>query len=140
MLRNTLALACAVSAALLLAPALAPKPAAADHHEKESKMEGRLLRHVVLFKFKDDADPKGIKAVEEAFAALPEKIDAIHDLEWGTNNSPEDLARGYTHCFLVTFKSEEDRAKYLPHPAHKEFVKVLGPVIDEVHVVDYWTK
>ena len=139
MARQTLALLCGVAAAALLAPAVGPDRAAADHHEK-SKMSDRLLRHVVLFKFKEGADPAGIRAVEEAFAALPDKIDAIHDLEWGTNNSPEDLARGYTHCFLVTFKSEEDRAAYLPHPAHKAFVEVLKPVIDEVHVVDYWAK
>ena len=139
MIRTALAAACGAAAVALLAPALAPRPAAADHHEK-SEMKDRLLRHVVLFKFKEDADPAAIKAVEEAFAALPSKIDAIHDLEWGTNNSPEDLARGYTHCFLVTFKSEEDRAAYLPHPAHKAFVEVLKPVIDEVHVVDYWAK
>jgi len=100
----------------------------------------KVLRHIVLFKFKDDATAEQIKAVEEAFAALPSKIDAIHDFEWGTNNSPEDHAQGYTHCFLVTFKSEADRAQYLPHPEHLKFVEVLKPILGEVHVVDYWTQ
>ena len=98
-----------------------------------------LLRHVVLFKFKENAKADSIKIVEEAFAALPGKIDAIHDYEWGVNNSPEGLNKGLTHCFFVTFKSEEDRGIYLPHPAHKEFVALLGPVLDDVTVVDYWT-
>ena len=136
--RTLIAPALAAAAALLLATALRPDAARADHHE--SDMPDKLLRHVVLFKFQDEAPAEGIRKVEEAFAALPSKIDAIHDLEWGTNNSPEDLARGYTHCFLVTFKTEEDRAAYLPHPAHKAFVEVLKPVIDEVHVIDYWAK
>ncbi|MDO1502682.1 Dabb family protein [Winogradskyella maritima] len=39
--------------------------------------------------------------------------------EWGTNNSPEGLDKGFTHAFFLTFKSEEDRAIYLPHPDTK---------------------
>lgn len=98
----------------------------------------RLLRHVVLFRFKTEATPEQIRAVEQAFAALPAKIPQIREFEWGTNNSPEDHAQGYTHCFLVTFHSETDRAAYLPHPEHQKFVQVLLPILDAVHVVDYW--
>jgi hypothetical protein len=105
---------------------------------EEAKVD-KVLRHVVLFKFKDDATPEQIKAVEEAFAALPEKIDAIHDFEWGTNVSVEPYSQGFTHCFQVTFLSEEARAEYLPHPDHAAFGTVVGPVLDKVCVVDYWT-
>ncbi len=99
-----------------------------------------LLRHVVLFSFKSDAKPEQIKAVEEAFVALPGKIKEIKSLEWGVNNSPEQLNQGFTHCFFVTFASEADRAVYLPHPAHKAFGALLKPVLDKVLVVDYWVK
>lgn len=99
-----------------------------------------LLRHAVLFSFKEDSYPDGVKAVEEAFLALPEKIDVIRDFEWGTNNSPEGLDRGFTHLFFVTFASEADRAAYLPHPDHQAFVDVLRPHLKEVLVLDYWTK
>ena len=80
-----------------------------------------LLRHVVLFKFKEGTSTEDIKKVEEAFSALPSKIPQITDYEWGTNNSPEGLDKGFTHSFFLTFKSEEDRAIYLPHPDHKAF-------------------
>lgn len=99
-----------------------------------------LLRHAVLFSFKEDSYPAGVKEVEEAFAGLPGKIPQIQDYEWGINNSPEELNKGYTHLFFVTFKSEADRAVYLPHPAHLAFVEVLKPHLDEVLVLDYWTK
>ncbi len=99
-----------------------------------------LLRHVVLFKFKDGTSMKDIKKVEEAFSALPSKIPQIAGYEWGTNNSPEGLDKGFTHSFFLTFKSEEDRAIYLPHPDHKAFGAVLGPHLDDVLVIDYWTK
>lgn len=99
-----------------------------------------VLRHVVLFKFKESAPPEKVREIEEAFSALPSKIAEISGYEWGINNSPEGLNKGLTHCFFVTFKSEADRAVYLPHPAHKAFVDLLGPHLEDVTVVDYWTK
>jgi hypothetical protein len=98
------------------------------------------MRHVVLFKFKEGVTPEQIKSVEEAFRALPGKIPQIVDLEWGTNESPEGKADGFTHCFFLTFQNAKDRDAYLPHPAHKEFGKVLRPHIDKVLVIDYVAK
>lgn len=100
----------------------------------------QVLRHVVLFKFKDGTTARQVREIENAFCALPSKIDVILDFEWGTDVSVENLAKGYTHCFFVTFKSEADRAAYLPHPDHKKFGEVLGPHLDQVLVLDYWTK
>jgi hypothetical protein len=99
-----------------------------------------LLRHVVVFKFKDGTTAEDIKKVEDAFRALPSKIKEIRGFEFGTNNSPENLNLGFTHCFLVTFHSEKDRDVYLPHPAHLAFVEVLKPHLDKVFVIDYWSK
>jgi hypothetical protein len=92
----------------------------------------------VLLKFKDASTTAEIKKVEGAFRELPTKIKAIKGFEWGTNNSPENLNQGFTHCFFVTFKTEKDREEYLPHPAHKAFVNVLTPHLDKVLVIDYW--
>lgn len=116
-----------------------PKPI--ETPEKEIVMESdSVLRHVVLFKFKDSTAREDIKKVEDAFSALPGKIPQISGYEWGTNNSPEGLEKGLTHCFFLSFKSEEDRAIYLPHPDHKAFGDVLGPHLDDVLVLDYWAK
>ena len=99
-----------------------------------------MLRHVVLLKLKDESSAEDIKKIENAFAALPSKVDAIYDFEWGTDVSVENRQEGFTHCFVVTFRSEEDRAKYLPHPEHKKFGGILGPHLDKVLVIDYWAK
>lgn len=99
-----------------------------------------MLRHVVMFKFKKDATAEQIDGVVKAFAELPKQIDSIASFEWGTNNSPEMLDKGFTHLFLVTFKDEAGREKYLPHPAHKAFVEKLKPILEEPMVIDYWTK
>ncbi len=116
--------------ALLLASVLGPL------HSADQK----TLRHVVLFKFKDTATPDQIKQVEDAFRALPSKINPIKGFEWGTNVSPENLAQGYTHCFFLTFTSDQDRDAYLVHPAHKDFGKLLGPYLDKVTVIDFWSQ
>lgn len=104
----------------------------------ETNSSEKQLRHVVLFKFKEGTSAEDIKKVEAAFAELPSKIPQIKDFEWGTNNSPEGLDKGFTHCFFLTFASEADRAIYLPHPDHKAFGAVLSPHLEDVLVVDYW--
>ena len=100
----------------------------------------KVLRHVVLFKFKDSSTPADVKKVEDAFAELATKLPTIKAYEWGTNSSPEGLNQGLTHCFLLTFSSDKDRDDYLVHPDHKAFGKILGPHLDKVTVVDYWSK
>lgn len=102
--------------------------------------EPKTLRHVVLFKFKDTASDAQVKEIVEAFAALPKKIDVITDFEWGTDVSVENKAAGFTHAFIVSFRDEQGRDTYLPHPAHKEFVKLVGPQLDKVLVFDFWVR
>ncbi len=99
-----------------------------------------VLRHVVLFKFAAGTTDEKTTEIEEAFGELPSKISQITAYEWGLNNSPEGLDKGFTHCFFVSFKSEADRAIYLPHPDHQAFVEILKPHLEDVLVVDYWTK
>ncbi|WP_411031423.1 Dabb family protein [Spongiimicrobium sp. 3-5] len=103
------------------------------------KNKDSVLRHVVLFKFKEGTPANKISEIETAFRSLPAKIPEIASLEWGLNNSPEGLEKGFTHCFLLTFNSEQDRTVYLPHADHKAFGALLTPHLEDVLVVDYWT-
>lgn len=97
------------------------------------------LVHMVAFKFKEGATKEQIRGVEEAFAALPKKIRQIATYESGTNVSPENLNKGFTHGFLLTFASAKDRDEYLVHPDHKAFAGLIGPAIADVFVIDFWT-
>ena len=109
-------------------------------HAADAKQKKTKLRHVVAFKFKETTTKEQIQKVEEAFAQLPKKIPTVKKFEWGTNNSPEKRNKGCTHAFVLTFKSEKDRDSYLVHPAHKEFGSMVGPLVDDVFVIDFWTK
>ncbi|HVX63182.1 MAG TPA: GDSL-type esterase/lipase family protein [Pirellulales bacterium] len=108
--------------------------------ESSGQAHDSVLRHVVLFKFKDEVSKEQVQEVVDAFSALPEKIDAIVDYECGTDVSVEGKAEGFTHGFVVTFKDESGREVYLPHPAHQEFVKLVGPRLEKVLVFDFKTQ
>lgn len=121
----------------IAATALWKGPATAQAQEQPA---AGTLRHVVLFKFKPEATKEQIQEIVAGFQALPKKVDGVTGFEWGTDNSPEGLSEGFTHCFVVTFKDTKSRDAYLPHPAHKAFVEVLLPRLEKVLVVDYFAQ
>lgn len=124
-----------LSLALIAGSLMATHPSLAA----DTKPAGRgKLVHMVAFKFKETSTSADIRKVEEAFAALPGKIPQIASFEAGTNVSPEKLDKGFTHGFLLTFRSAQDRDDYLVHPDHKEFGKIVGPHLADVFVIDFW--
>lgn len=140
--RRTLASLTLSALALLVSPTM---NAQSREESKSATAASRTnrnarLNHVVSFKFKDAATKDQVKEVEEAFRTLKTKIPQIQKLIWGLNNSPEGLNKGFTHCWILTFASEADRDAYLVHPDHKEFGKLVKPVIADVFVVDFWAK
>ena len=100
----------------------------------------KVLRHVVLYKFKDDLSAAKLQEVVDAFAGLPKKVNTIIGFEHGTNVSKEGKSEGFTHAFVVTFKNEADLAAYLVHPAHDDYVKVVKDRREKVIVFDYWAE
>ena len=107
------------------------------HTVKHYRQDMQVYRHVVAFKFKDSATPEQVQEIVDEFGKLPSKIDTIIGYEWGPQVSPEPLHEGTTHVFLVTFKDRAGLDVYLPHPAHKEFVAKLKPIMAKAVVVDY---
>jgi len=97
------------------------------------------VKHVVVFKYKPSATPEQIEEVTAAFKALKGKIPGIVSFEYGTNNSPEKLNKGFTHVYLLTFTDAAARDAYLPHAEHKKFGELLGKlgVLEEPFVVDF---
>jgi hypothetical protein len=123
---------------LVCALTLAVATLAATSTGKAAEKKKTQLRHVVAFKFKADTAPAKIQEVETAFAALKTAIPQIQGFECGINNSPENLNKGCTHGFILSFKTEQDRDAYLVHPEHKKFGGLVGPILDDVFVIDFW--
>jgi len=127
---NTITLGLACLAAALLAGSIADTAQAAE--------KPRLLKHIVLYKFKDGLPAAQIDEVVAAFSALPKKIDTIVAFERGTNTSTEGKSDGLTHAFVVTFRDSQGLETYLKHPAHLEYVSIVKDRREKVVVFDYW--
>jgi len=113
--------------ALMLSLVLASSALAAD----------KKIQHVVCFKFKEAATQAQIDNLNKAFGALKDKIPGIKGLEYGKNNSPEKHDKGFTYCYIVTFKTEKDREVYLPHPEHQKLITLVKEIVDDVFVIDF---
>ncbi len=100
---------------------------------------GKLLRHIVNLKYKEEATPKQVEEAVQTFLDLEKTIPEIVSIEWGENDSTEGHSDGFTHTFILTFNDEHGREKYLFHKTHLDLVKKVGPIIGGVLVVDYWT-
>lgn len=99
---------------------------------------GKVLRHVVGFKFKQDAQPEKIGEALTAFENLKNEVPGISKLEWGLNNSTEGLSKGFDYCFTITFNDVHAREIYVFHKAHLAAGKKITPLLDDVFVMDYW--
>ena len=101
---------------------------------------GQVLRHIVMYKFKETTTPSQVQEVIAAFSGLPKQIDAVIGFEAGTNVSTEGKSEGFTHVFVVTFQDQTGLATYLKHPAHDAYVQVVKDKREKVVVFDYWSQ
>lgn len=95
------------------------------------------IQHIVCFKFLKSTNTQEIEKLKESFITLQNKIPGVLSIIGGENNSPENLNKGFTHCFVITFENEKARSEYLPHPEHQNFVSQLKPLMEDVFVIDF---
>ncbi|WP_166425558.1 Dabb family protein [Paraglaciecola sp. 20A4] len=96
-----------------------------------------MIRHILLIKLKESVSAFEVDKLKALFESIPHKIDGVISVEWGLNNSPEQLNDGYTHCVLMTFLDEQARQEYLPHPEHEALKRVFVPLLAGIVVFDY---
>ena len=87
-------------------------------------MNSTIIR-VLGLKFKATATGAEIAAILNALNALPQQISEIQSLSGGFNISQEGRNKGFTHIFVLSFRSANDLFGYAKHPAHDAFVKLL---------------
>jgi hypothetical protein len=95
------------------------------------------VKHVGLLKFKEGTSQEQIDQVFADLMDLSETIPGIEDYVSGPNNSPEGLADGYTHGFVMTFQDAAARDAYLPHPEHERFQAGALPLIERAVILDF---
>jgi len=95
------------------------------------------VQHVVFFKFKEGLPATKVDEVVAEFRKLPGKIPGIVGFQEGPDMSTENLQKGFTHAFIVTFADRKARDAYLTHPAHDAFKQTALPAIADVCVLDF---
>ena len=115
---------------------------------------GYRLDHWVLFKFKKNINAAEKQEVINRFLVLRNSkkngMPYISFLEYGFQNSKENLDRGYEVGFRISFTSEADRDYYVGKPflttpntfdpQHNDFKNFVGPYLDSnngAFVFDY---
>ncbi|MFC3531570.1 Dabb family protein [Vogesella facilis] len=96
-----------------------------------------MLHHIVLFRFHDHLDAAAIAAVQADFAALVPATGVVADFRHGPDCSPEGLAQGFSHGWLLQFAGVAERDAYLTHPAHQQFVAMVQPLLAAALVFDF---
>lgn len=97
-----------------------------------------MVKHIVLFKLKDDAsaDAKlaAMHAFKDAIEALPAKIPFIRKIEVGPNINP---AETWSIALYSEFDTLDDVRRYAVHPDHVAAGKLLAEVKESRACVDY---
>ncbi|SDY36652.1 Dabb family protein [Citreimonas salinaria] len=77
-----------------------------------------MIRHIVLVRFAPQIEATEIEAIWRDLRALKDRGPGIIAFAAGRNDSPEGMARGYDHGFVVDFPDGAARDAYLDHPDH----------------------
>ncbi len=97
-----------------------------------------MVKHVVLFRFRDDVSTETQMLVRERFRAdimaLPEKMDFIRSLEVGFNISSSET---WDICLSATFDCLDDVRAYSAFPDHQAAAAALKPYLAGRSCVDY---
>lgn len=97
-----------------------------------------MVKHLVLFKLKDEV-PAAQKetvmlAFKQAIEALPAKISVIRKIEVGLNMNPGEV---WNIALYSEFDTLDDVKFYAAHPDHVAAGKLLAEVKESRACVDY---
>lgn len=99
------------------------------------RKEKIVIRHIVLFRFKEGVPEPDRKELVQRLKDLKKKIPCIVEMEVGAD------VVGDTYSYHVglnsLFRSREDLNLYRDHPDHLEVVKIIQTVCASTVKVDY---
>ncbi len=89
-----------------------------------------MVRHIVMWKFKDEAEgltkKENLLKVKAMLEALPEKIDLIRRMEVHLNEN--DNGKNFDAVLISEFDSLDDVKRYRVHPDHVKISQYVSLV------------
>ncbi|MGN0066874.1 MAG: Dabb family protein [Bacteroides sp.] len=97
-----------------------------------------MVKHIVLFKLKEDAPAEkkleAMRSFKAAIEALPQRIHVIRKVEVGLNINPSE---SWNIALYSEFDTLDDVKFYATHPDHVAAGKLLAEVKESRACVDY---
>ncbi len=98
-----------------------------------------MIKHVVMFKFKEFAEGRdkaaNCRMLKAGLEGLPAKIKEIKLFDVGVNFFQASVA--YDLILISEFESKEDLYSYQKHPEHVKVADFVGKTCESRVVVDY---
>lgn len=95
-----------------------------------------MIRHVVMFRWKEGVDDAHVRATAEALNALPGQIPEILSYTCGPDLGV--AATNFDFAVSAQFEGVDEFVTYRDHPAHQAVVQTLiGPFVDERCAVQF---
>lgn len=97
-----------------------------------------MVKHIVMFDFKDEHKSENLKKTKEMLEALMDSVATLQSMEVGINFSEEERAMDLS--IVTTFEDQEGLELYANHPEHLNVLAFIKTVINASKVVDYRVK
>lgn len=98
-----------------------------------------MVKHIVMWKFKDEAEgltrEENLMKVKAMLEALPEKIDFIRHMEVNLNSNFN--GSNFDVVLISEFDSIDDVNRYRVHPEHKQISAYVSLVREARSSVDF---
>jgi len=94
-----------------------------------------MLKHVILFRLKEENKKKNAVELVRRLKSLKDSIGQVREMEAGVNVSKS--ANAYDVGMYSEFLNNEDLQAYRERPEHVEALDFIKAVVEDMHVVDY---
>jgi len=94
-----------------------------------------MVKHIVMFDFKDEKKEENLQKAKVMLEALLETVPSLKSMEVGINFSQEDRAMDMS--LYSEFEDKEGLEAYAIHPEHLKVVEFIKSVAMASKVSDY---
>ena len=94
-----------------------------------------MIKHIVLFDFKDENREENIQRAKEMLLSLMDSVPSLRKMEIGVNFSKEERAMDLS--IYTEFDDVTGLEAYAVHPKHLEVVAFIKTVVTGSKVSDY---
>lgn len=98
-------------------------------------MEGRMIKHVVVMKFKPGISEADVTRLEQGLDRLPGAIPEILSYDFGRDIVHSE--RSFDFGLVSSFKDLEALKRYQGHPEHVKVLELVRAMCDQILAVDF---